>query len=619
MKFKFLALLSFMGPLCFAQVVNSPGFSGTAGGDLAGTYPNPTIGKLQGIQVGASSPSGGQVLMYNSSHAQWEPSSGSAPSGSAGGDLAGTYPNPTVAKIQGVSISTTSPTSAQVLTYNSSTAKWTPAASSGGITALTGDVTASGTGSVAASVVKIQNVAVASTSPTSAQVLTFNSSLSQWEPKAASGGGSPGGTSGAVQFNDGAGGFAGDDSYFTWDDSTHKLKVGLQPSLGGPPPTFGLWPPAADTGVVIGSSGGGTDGAIQFYVLTAGLAHIQAIQANFGNVAHLLVQTDGGALDLGNGGATTTLVGAPIAISGNISGDFLPNTNDTYNLGATTQRYLAGYFDNYNVMNSGGVQIGTLNTISGGAILNLATADDSSATSNMNISTGTVTVGTTSATSGGINVATGGLSGTDDYELSGSIQIQTGGVTSSGLNPQTGGISIGTGDAGASGIPGTMGLYASDLIWTNTLPNGLMYFLGMAGSGSDATGDFQVSTGAAVNGSSGNIQLFVGDISGSGTRGTIQLNGHIVSQGTAPSVSACGTGSPSVAGNDIAGRITVGGGAVTSCLLTFNEIWGTAPVCFLDDQSAALAMAGVATTSTLTVTAGSSFGSGILGYHCIGY
>lgn len=109
------------------------------------------------------------------------------------------------------------------------------------------------------------------------------------------------------------------------------------------------------------------------------------------------------------------------------------------------------------------------------------------------------------------------------------------------------------------------------------------------------------------------------------TAGNITLGseGHIISTGTAPTVANndCGTttqGTVATNSTDLKGKVTAGTLAVTSCAMTFNQAYGTAPFCICqDDTTLTLNTACTATTTKMTITSATSMSSDVITYHCI--
>jgi len=86
---------------------------------------------------------------------------------------------------------------------------------------------------------------------------------------------------------------------------------------------------------------------------------------------------------------------------------------------------------------------------------------------------------------------------------------------------------------------------------------------------------------------------------------------------SASNLSGCGTG-PTLTGTDSAGTIVVGTAAGTTCTLTFNSAWLTAPTCVVSDDSAIVSIQPTSTTTQLVLTGSAALTSAKLTYICIG-
>lgn len=93
-------------------------------------------------------------------------------------------------------------------------------------------------------------------------------------------------------------------------------------------------------------------------------------------------------------------------------------------------------------------------------------------------------------------------------------------------------------------------------------------------------------------------------------------SGHILANGTSPTLSSCGaTPSPTIAGSDIGGRFTTGGTA-TTCTITFATAFGTQAFCIVYPEGAATQPVYTVSASAITMT--TSIATTTYDYICTG-
>lgn len=105
-----------------------PGPVGPVGGDLSGTLPDPRVVGFNNVPIDLTPPTNGDALLYNGMIGEWQHApitfAGGPPTGPAGGDLGGLYPNPGVVGLQLRPVSAAAPTTLDLLGWDG--AQWTP-------------------------------------------------------------------------------------------------------------------------------------------------------------------------------------------------------------------------------------------------------------------------------------------------------------------------------------------------------------------------------------------------------------------------------------------------------------------------------------------------------------
>jgi hypothetical protein len=98
--------------------------------------------------------------------------------------------------------------------------------------------------------------------------------------------------------------------------------------------------------------------------------------------------------------------------------------------------------------------------------------------------------------------------------------------------------------------------------------------------------------------------------------------GHQITTGATPALgsgsSDCGA-SPSIGGNDSAGRVTVGSGNGGRCTITFVSPWPNPPVCSVFDETTGILARPVVASNASVALTGTFVDGDVLAYNCVGF
>ena len=163
---------------------------------------------------------------------------------------------------------------------------------------------------------------------------------------------------------------------------------------------------------------------------------------------------------------------------------------------------------------------------------------------------------------------------------------------------------------------GTVRIYTAADIERLTILQG-----GNVGVGTPTPSSLLDITGGSitVKGANAGIRVSSGTISLANMLTLRGADGHFDIGGSTPAISDCGT-SPTVAGTDMIGKITVGtGGTASICNVRFATPWTLPPSCWCNDETQILFTRSSTTLNFLTCSVATAFAaSDVVSYGCIG-
>lgn len=96
---------------------------------------------------------------------------------------------------------------------------------------------------------------------------------------------------------------------------------------------------------------------------------------------------------------------------------------------------------------------------------------------------------------------------------------------------------------------------------------------------------------------------------------------HLIAIGTAPTIASGFGTTPSIAGKDMAGKVTVGtGGTASTGSILFNVAYTTAPSCVANNQTSQIYVQATPTTTNVVLSSSSAWGAAdVISWICVGY